>query len=215
MNFAILALVGVAVAGALWALGLAPRLWTIAGAALMLGGAGFAFQGGGHLRGRPAAANAASFAIDPGMVAFRGTVFAVSRADSFALAGADTRLEAGDAHAAVEGLRREIAVRPDSAALWTALGYVLALHDHTLSPAASFAFRHAIALAPDAPGPAFFLGMAEIDAGDVPAARRSWAAALARTPVDAAYRAVIADRIVAIDRFERLTGARRGSAVSP
>lgn len=204
MNFAILGLIGVAVAAALRALGVAPRLWTIAGAAVMLGAAGFAFQSEGHHPGKPVAANVVPFAIDPGMVAFREAVFAPSRADSLALASADTRLASGDAHAAADGLRGEIAARPDSAALWTALAYVLALHDHTLSPAAAFAFRRALALAPHTPGPAFFLGMAEIDGGDVVAARRAWVAALAATPADAPYRGDIAGRIATLDRFQKL-----------
>ena len=133
VNLLILLLVGVAAAGLLWALGVASRLWTIAGAALMLGAAGFAWQSHAHVADHPVQADVTPIAVDPGMVAFREAVFAPSRADSLALATADARLQAGDAHAAAEGLRAEIALRPDDATLWSALGYVLSLHDHGVS----------------------------------------------------------------------------------
>ena len=90
MNWLILLLVGMATTGLLWALGVSRRLWTIAGAALMLGAAGFAAQGPRHLTGKPVAANVEPIVIDPGMVAFRDAVFAPSPADGLALASART-----------------------------------------------------------------------------------------------------------------------------
>lgn len=215
MNLLILAAVGSAAAGVLWALGVARRLWTIAGAALMLGAAGFALQSQAHQPGKPVQADVTPIPVDPGMVAFRDAVFAPSRADGLALATADARLQTGDAHAAAEGLRAEIALRPDDATLWSALGYVLALHDRGLSPAAKFAFRRAITLAPRTPGPPFFLGMAYVDAGDFAAARPVWAYALAATPKDARYRADIADRLAAVDQFLKMAAAQRAAGVAP
>uniref|UniRef100_UPI0035CB4D0C tetratricopeptide repeat protein n=1 Tax=uncultured Sphingomonas sp. TaxID=158754 RepID=UPI0035CB4D0C len=215
MNFAILALIGIAAAGLLWALGVARQLWTIAGAALMLGAAGFAAQSSGHHPGKPVAADVTPIAVDPGLVAFREAIFAPSRADSLALASADARLATGDAHAAAEGVRREIALRPGNAALWTELGYVLSLRDHAVSPAAKFAFRRALALAPRTPGPAFFLGMASVDAGDLAAGRAAWVYALAATPPGAAYREDIAQRIATIDQIEKMAAAQRAAGVAP
>lgn len=209
MNLAILALVGVVAAGVLWALGVSSRLWTIAGAALMLGAAGFALQSAAHLPGKPVKANVTPIAVDPGMVAFRDAVFAPSRDDSLALASADARLEAGDAHAAAIGLQDAIRLRPDDATLWTALGYALALGDHAVSPSAKFAFRRALTLAPHTPGPAFFLGLAFVDAGDVASARAPWVYALAQTPAAAPYRSDIAERIAAVDQFAKMAAAQR------
>jgi len=111
-------------------------------------------------------------------------------------------------HAAAQGLLHDLSTRSDDAALWTELGYVLALHDHAVSPAAKFAFRRAVALAPVTPGPAFFLGIAYVDAGDVAAARPYWSYALAVTPQDAPYRGDIAERIAAVDQFARMTANR-------
>ena len=215
MNLVILILVGIVVAATLWALGVARRLWTIAGAALMLGAAGFALQSQAHLPGKPTQADVTPITVDPGMVAFRELVFAPSREDSLALATADSRLQSGDAHAAADGLRAEIARRPNDAVLWTGLGYVLALHDNAVSPAAEFAFRRAVTLAPGTPGPTFFLGMAHVDAGDFAAARPAWAASLAATPKDAPYRGDIAERLGAVDQFLKMAAARRAAGITP
>lgn len=209
MSFVLLLLVGVAVAGALVLLGVARSLWTLAGAALMLGAAGFTWQGARHLPDAPRRADVTPIPVEPGLIAFREAIFAPSRVNSLALASADARLQAGDARAAIEGLRREIALRPSDAVLWTALGYTLALHDRAVSPAAKFAFRRAVALAPGTPGPPFFIGLAQLEAGDLAAARAPWAYALARTPANAPYRGDIADRVAAIDQFLKLPAARQ------
>ncbi|MGQ7500594.1 tetratricopeptide repeat protein, partial [Streptococcus suis] len=95
-------------------------------------------------------------------------------ADGLALASADARLRDGDARAAIDGLRGDIALRPRDAALWTGLGYAFALHDRAVSPAAKFAFRRAVLLAPDTPGPLFLLGLAYVDVGDLAAAQPAW-----------------------------------------
>ncbi len=215
MNLLILLAVGIVAAVGLWALGVSRRLWTIAGAALMLGAAGFALQSQAHQPGKPTAADVTPITVDPGMVAFRELVFAPSREDSLALATADARLQSGDAHAAAEGLRAAIALRPGNAVLWSGLGYVLALHDGAVSPSAKFAFRRAVTLAPGTPGPTFFLGMAYVDSGDFAAARPAWAYALAATPKDAPYRGDIADRLAAVDQFLRMSAAQRAAGVAP
>lgn len=213
MNLLVLALAGLGTAALLWALGVGRRLWTIAGAALMLGATGFAIQGPRHQPGRPVRTDVTPIEVDPGMVQFRSAIFAPTPDDVLALASADGRLQSGDSHAAAQGLVRDIAQRPNDAALWTELGYVLALHDRAVSPAAKFAFRRAVTLAPNAPGPAFFVGMAYVDAGDIVAARPFWLHALAVTPRDAPYRSDIVERIAAVDQFEKMAAMQsRGGA---
>lgn len=212
MNWVILLVAGAVTVGLLWALGVSRRLWTIAGAALMLAAAGFAAQGPRHVPGKPVAADVTPIVIEPGMVAFREAVFALSRADSLALASADARLRDGDARAAIEGLRADLAARPRDAALWAGLGYAFALHDRAMSPAAKFAFRRAVLLAPETPGPLFFLGLAYVDSGNLAAARPAWRFALAVTPPGAPYRADIAERVVLLDRILK---AAAGHATKP
>ena len=208
MNLVTLGVVGMATAALLWWCGIGRSLWTLVGAALMLGATGFVFQSARHQPGTPVRTSSVPIAVDPGMVAFRNAVFAPPEQDVLALASADGRVGTGDTHAAAQGLLHDLSTRSDDAALWTELGYVLALHDHAVSPAAKFAFRRAVALAPVTPGPAFFLGIAYVDAGDVAAARPYWSYALAVTPKDAPYRGDIAERIAAVDQFARMTANR-------
>lgn len=215
MNLVILALVGVATAGGLWALRVSRRLWTLTAALLVLGAAGFAWQSAGHEPGRPVQADVTPIAVDPGLVAFREAVFSPSRDDSLALASADARLQAGDAHAAADGLHSALALRPRDAALWAGLGYVLSLHDGAVSPAAKFAFARAVRLAPGTPGPPFFLGLAFFNMGDVAGARPAWAYALATTPGDAPYRRDIAQHVAAADQFLRIAAAQRAAGIGP
>jgi cytochrome c-type biogenesis protein CcmH len=210
MNLVILALVGIVTALALHLLGIARPVWTFVGAALLLGATGFVAQGARHQPGQPVSATTAPIVLDPGMVAFRGAVFEPGPRDILALASADGRLAAGETQAAALGLVRDLAQHRDDPILWSDLGYVLALHDRAVSPAAKFAFRRAIALAPATPGPAFFLGMAYVDAGNLAAARVAWARALGVTPRTAPYRADIVERLDAIDQFDRMAAAQRG-----
>lgn len=211
MGWALLALVGLAAAAGLWALGLSRRLWSLGGAVLMLGATGYAVQGRPDLPAHRVIAESAPIDIDPGLADFRAQILDASRADVLALATADGRLRAGDARAAAQGLAEDLATRPDDATLWTGLGYVLALHDGAVSPSARFAFRRAFTLAPRAPGPPFFLGMAYVDAGEFAAARPAWVEALRLAPADAPYRGDIAQRIAAIDQFLRIAAAQRAA----
>ena len=130
------------------------------------------------------------------------------------LVAADDRLRGGDTAGAVELLLDAVHRRPRDAALWTGLGSALTLHDGgTLSPAARHAFGRAVLLAPDQPGPSFFLGLAYIQGGDLAAAKRAWLQALASSPSDAPYRVLIAERLVMIDRFLGMEG--KGTATAP
>lgn len=213
MGWLVLALAGLCAAAGLWALGLSRRLWSLAGAVLMLGATGYALQGRPALPAKPVVADAAPIEIDPGLVGFRAAILAASREDEFAFATADNRLREGDAHAAAAGLAAEVARRPGDAALWSQFGYVLALHDGSVSPSARFAFQRALALAPRQPGPPFFLGMAYANAGEFAAARPAWIEALRLTPKTAPYRGDIAARIAAVDQFQRMAEAERAAGV--
>lgn len=211
MGWVVLALVGVAAAAGLWALGLSRRLWSLGGAVLVLGAVGYALQGRPALPAHTVIAESAPIAIDPGMAEFREIVFNASRDDVLALATADGRLAKGDARGAAQGLVQVLEQRPESPTLWTDLGYVLALHDSNVSPSAKVAFERAFALAPHAPGPPFFLGMAYVDAGDFAAARPAWIEALRLTPANAPYRRDIVVRIAAIDQFQRMAAAQQAA----
>lgn len=215
MGWAGLALAGLCAAAGLWALGLSRRLWSLCGAVLMLGATGYALQGRPALPAHAVVADTAPIEVEPGLVAFRQAIFAAPREDELAFATSDSRLREGDARAAAAGLAAEVAKRPGDATLWSQYGYVLALHDGSVSPSARFAFQRALALAPRAPGPPFFLGMAYANAGEFAAARPAWIEALRLTPANAPYRGDIVARIAAVDQFQRMAEAERAAGVRP
>ena len=180
-------------------LGVSRRLATLSSAALVLGGAGYAWQQHANLPGHVVTANAATIEVDPGLVAFRS---AIMPGNEQLLSAADDRLRAGDASGASQILIDALAKRPQDAGLWAGLGRTIAAHDGgQVSPASLFAFRKALALAPDAPGPPFMLGLAQIQAGQLPEAKISWLRALTLAPRDAPYRFAIAERLMVIDQF--------------
>lgn len=210
MGWLWLALIGAVAFVSLRRLGVAPMLGPLVGVALMLGAAGYAWQGRAALAGRPVAANAKAIEVDPGQLAFRGVILPGTPDDVAVRKEADAHMRAGDTTAAARALLRAIERQPRSAALWTDLGGALAAHDQgQLSPAARFAFRRAWQLAPDQPGPPFFLGLAYVQAGDLPAAKIAWLRALRMTPRAAPWRAAIAERLVLIDEFQAMLQVER------
>ncbi|WP_375398630.1 tetratricopeptide repeat protein [uncultured Sphingomonas sp.] len=205
MGWVALAVIGGVAFAALRLLGVPRALGWFVGAALMLGAAGYALQQRASLPGHPVGAEAEAVDVDPGLVAFRGAIMPAPAGDAEVLAAADAQLRAGQTRAAAQGVLAAIARRPGDAALWTGLGSALAAHDAgQVSPAARFAFRRAWRLAPDQPGPPFFLGLAYLQAGEMAAAKVAWLRALALTPADASYRVDIAERLVMIDEFQAM-----------
>jgi len=208
MGWLWLALLGAGAMAGMAALGLSRRLWSFAGSALMLGAAGYALQGRPDLPGRAAQSARAAAADDAGMVALRDRLFGTYSQDHAYAVAADAVGRSGDARAAVRAYLGGLNRLPNSVALWTGLGGAYAAHDRSLSPAARLAFDRAIRLAPEHPGPAFFLGLAYVRGDDLPAARRWWARALALSPAGTDYRREIAVRLLLLDRVLAEGGGR-------
>mgnify|MGYP001419293145 CR=1 FL=1 len=177
--------------------------WVALGSALVLGLAGYATQASPGLSGAPKAA-AEKVVGDP-------AALVESRRD---LAGkevppADKWLVIGDALArngqyadAAGVLLGAVENDPKNADGWLALANALTAHaEGTLSPASLYAFRQAMAAAPDHPGPQFFLGLALAQSGKLEEGRALWADLLARTPADAPWRADLAARLGQLDAF--------------
>jgi cytochrome c-type biogenesis protein CcmH len=203
-----LGVIGVTAFIALRLFGLSRGFAGLALGALVLGGVGYAVQQRADLPGKPVSAQARAIDVDPGLVAFRAMIMPGTAADRAILRAADTQMRRGDTTAAVRGLVGAVRAAPRNATLWTGLGGALSAHDSgQMSPAAQFAFRRAVQLAPREPGPPFFLGMALIQSGDLPAAKTAWLRALALAPRDAPYRVDIAERLVMVDQFQAMMDA--------
>lgn len=211
MGWLLLLLLGGAAMAAMVLLGTARALWSLVGAALMLGGVGYALQGSASLPASPATPARQEVVDDPGLIALRDQMLGRFTADNAYLIAADALTRSGDAHAAAGMLIGGLNAMPRSVSLWTALGTTLARHDgDQVSPPALFAFRQAARIAPLHPAPPFFLGLAEVRAGNLAAARAPWARALALSPAGAPYRVAIAERLALLDRYLALTGGGGG-----
>ncbi|HEX4693955.1 tetratricopeptide repeat protein [Sphingomonas sp.] len=202
MGWVILALLGVTTAALFVVLRVPRLLWPLVGATLMLGAAGYAWQGAPGLPGHPVSAEAVKLPVEPVYKEMRDTLFGRFNGESLYFGISDRMLGDGDTKAAAAVMTGGVRYAPQNAALWSELGNVLALHDHnTVSPASLFAFQQAMRLAPTHPGPPFFLGWAYIRSGQLAEAQPYWVRALALTPKDASYRSAIADRLAALNGF--------------
>lgn len=200
MGWAMLALIA-ATAAALLAVLRVPRpLWALAGAFLMIGAAGYAWQGQPDLAAQPVAADAAKLPVEPTYREMRDALYGRFGAESFYFGVSDSQLAAGDPTFAAGVLTSGLRAFPNDVALWSELGNVIALHDgRAVSPAAAFAFERAMTLSPRHPGPPYFYGYALVRSGEFAKARPYWARALALTAPNASFRPAIAARLAVLD----------------
>jgi cytochrome c-type biogenesis protein CcmH len=202
MGWVMLALIAATTAALLVVLRVPKLLWSLVGSVLMLGAAGYAWQGSPTLAGQPVAAGRAKMMVDPTYIALRNQLFGRFGGESMYFGISDVALREGKTEFAARVVTGGIDYAPRNAAMWTELGNVIALHDHQLvSPASLFAYRRAMTLSPDHPGPAFFLGWAYVRAGELAAARPYWARALRLAPAGAEYRPEIARRLAMLDAY--------------
>jgi cytochrome c-type biogenesis protein CcmH/NrfG len=107
-------------------------------------------------------------------------------------------------------LVRAVERDPKDPNLWVGLGNALVLHgEGVLSPAADYAFRQALRLAPDAPSPRFFYGLALAQSGKLDDARALWTRLAASLPPGTPFRAELEGNVAAIDAL--LARQRRGN----
>ena len=200
MGWIMLALIGLTTAALLAVLRLPRMLWPLAGAALMLGAAGYAWQGQPDLAAQPVAADAVKLPQSEAYKKLRDTFFGRFGGESMYFGISDVALANGDPDFAARALTGGVDYAPQNAAMWSELGNVIALHDRgVVSPAALLASRRAMGRAPHQPGPPLFLGLAYRRAGDCARARPLWKHALDLTPKDASYRDEIVRRLSLLD----------------
>jgi tetratricopeptide (TPR) repeat protein len=208
MGWFTLAAIGFAAAALLVALRVPRLLWSLVASFLMLGAAGYAYQGQPALAAQPVVADAVKYPVDPAYKEMRDAMFGRFGGESIYFGISDSQLNGGDTRAAASVLIGAVQYAPKNAALWTELGNALALNDHgAVSPSALFAFNQAMRLSPQHPGPPFFLGFAYLREGQPIVARQYWARALALTPPQAEYHGAIADRLAALDSYLAQAGA--------
>ncbi len=188
--------------GGLLLLGRIPRsAREVSAAALLLGLAGYAWQGNPGLAGAPrkaAAANGKDFDEELAEKR-RGLAERFGPAAQWMMLS-DGLARQGKTKEAANVLLSALRDRPDDANLWLGLGNALVAHgDGMLSPGAQFAYRRALAIDPDGPAPRYFYGLALAQAGQLQAARDLWAPLAARAPADSDVRKELEANIARID----------------
>lgn len=184
------------------AVGRIPRVsWELTAAALLLGLAGYAWQGNPGLAGAPrsaAASNGKQF--DEQVAQLRRGM-----AERYGPAGQWLMLSDGlgrqgktkeSANVLLAGIKQS----PGDPNLWLGLGNALVAHaGGVVSPSADFAYRRAMSLDPQAPAPPYFYGLALVRAGQLQAARDLWAPLAVRAPEGSKIRAELELNIERID----------------
>ncbi|WP_066718605.1 tetratricopeptide repeat protein [Sphingomonas pituitosa] len=190
------------------------RLWTLPAMAVMLAGAGYAWQGQPGLPDRPAQGVTAVRPLDPDLIAVREGLFGRFNFDYSYFMAADAMTRAGAPQLAATVMLGAVRKAPGDPGLWAGLGLALAEHDgDQLSPAARYAFAKAVELNPGHPGPLFYRGIALARSGDVEAARSEWGKALQLVPKDASYRDGMVSVMLKLD--PGLAAAARSATTAP
>ncbi|WHO37131.1 cytochrome C biosynthesis protein [Sphingobium sp. AP49] len=173
----------------------------IVAAALLLGLAGYAWQGHPGLPGAPRKL------ADGGAVQFDEKLAEQRRglAERYGPAGqwlimSDSYGRRGLTKEAANILLSGLKQTPDDPNLWLGLGNALVAHaDGVVSPSADYAYRQALRLDPAGPAPRYFYGLALARAGQLQAARDLWLPLARSAPAGSQVKAELEANIGRID----------------
>jgi cytochrome c-type biogenesis protein CcmH/NrfG len=173
----------------------------ISAAALLLGLAGYAWQGHPGQAGAPRhVAQGKGEAFDEKQAEKRRGL-----AERFGPAAqwmmlSDGLARQGKTKEAANVLLSGLRATPDDANLWLGLGNALVNHaDGVLSPGAEFAYRRALAIDPAGPAPRYFYGLALARNNQLQGARDMWAPLAASAPAGSQVKAELEAYIARID----------------
>ena len=204
MGWAITGLLALATLAGLWWATRRRGLIELFGAALLLGLAGYAWQGSPHLAGRPTPPRANAAPAPRGFALERRVWLPQVGGDAQVVDAADGLISRGDANYAAGLLHAALTRDPKNALLWIALGNALSAYaDGVVTAPARFAFAQAAAAAPQSPAPAYFLGLALAESGQFDEAGRTWIALLRSAPRDAPWRAAVAEKLLLLVRLQQ------------
>lgn len=165
-------------------------------AAILFGAAGYAFQGHPSYHGNPR-----EFAAPPAPIPLtvprQALLGRFNQVDTWATI-AESYARKGDTRGAAQIMESAVRAHPQDMGMWTVLGNTLVDHAGRLTPAALYAYQHALQIAPDHPAPLFFLGLAHARSGDRAQAIELWQQALAKAPQGTSWRPMVEGGILAL-----------------
>lgn len=187
---------------ALMFIGRIPRAaWEITAAALLLGLAGYAWQGNPGLAGAPREAAGGKGATFDEQLAEqrRGMAERYGQAGQWLILS-DGLGRQGKTREAANVLLAGLKQSPNDPNLWLGLGNALIAHaDGVVSPGADFAYRRAMAIDPEAPAPRYFYGLALARAGQLQGAKELWTPLAQSAPAGSKIKAELELNIARID----------------
>ena len=204
MGWIILFVLAALVFGLLLWLGKLPRsVYELTGAALLLGIAGYAWQGQPGMAGVSVEPAEKPNSFDDDSIQSRNEMGERFGSAREWLVFSDSLNRAGKHGAAANYLRNGVKEHPEDPDLWVGLGNALVVHaDGVITPAAQFAFQKAADISPEHPGPPFFLGLAYAQSGKIDQARAIWSELLERSPEEAPWRADLESRMAEIEKMQ-------------
>lgn len=189
IGWLLLLLIGGAALAAMRLVGLRGPLLTLAAAALAIGGAGYTLFGSPGLAGVPR--ERLDRAPPPSLAGPRAALMGQFNTADRWLIIADSFAQRGATADAVGVLRSALRAHPKDYILWVGLGNALTDHARTITVPAEYAFDRAEQLAPRAPAPRFFRGLALVRSGRVEDGAAQWRALLDTAPQDARWRPMV------------------------
>lgn len=185
-----------AAGGMMWLGRLPAAARPLAGAALMLGLAGYALQGSPALPGKPVAKVEEPDGFGEAIADRRQGMSERFGPAAQWLAMSDGFARTGKTALAAQTLEKGLERYPDNVDLWVGLGNALVAHGGgAISPAAALAFDEAAKREPGHPAPPFFAGLAMAQSGDLKGANAVWSDLLARSPAEAPWRSDLEMRL--------------------
>lgn len=174
--------------------------FSLLGAALLFGLAGYALQGSPGEPSTPGKRDSDPAATGELFVAARRAFYDPAILPSRFLITSDAFARRGDQERAAAFARSAVTENPNDVEAWTALGNALAEHSGgQLTPAALYAYGQAEQRSPASPAPGYFVGLAMLRTGQPERTREIWAALLAKAPSDAPWRPELAERLARLD----------------
>lgn len=203
MSWAVIALLLAAVAAGLILPGRLPRsLWELAGAALLFGLAGYAWQGSPGLAGAPRAAVETAPRFDEELAKLRDSFGGQYGQTGQWLILSDGLARRGKTQEAANVIAAGLRARPDDAALWVGMGNALVLHGGGfISPSAEYSYNQAMRLAPQSAAAPFFYGLALADSGQYAPARKIWSDLRDKVPAESPLHAELTSYLARLDRI--------------
>jgi cytochrome c-type biogenesis protein CcmH len=197
INWLILFLLAAVVLLLLWRFGgVRGTALQLAAAALLFGVAGYAWQGSPGEPGDPSPPKTDAMKPDSDFAKERTQFMGRFGNSAEWLDFADALHRMNEDRAAVTALKTALEQHPNDPDLWVGLGNALVVHGGGLvSPAARLAFERAAKIAPDHPGPRFFMGLAYAQAGQPDKAQALWQELLAKAPPNAPWRKDLEQRL--------------------